>query len=112
MDPDVDCDRHPLENRDLGLKYIYDYNLEPFDRRFERHWDLKSELEHRKRFNRPLKYPLTPLKSVRKEQWVQSTRPANTRFVFSDLGFDPEERRYGRQIETLAKLNEHWQAWR
>ena len=115
VNPKVEVHRHFLEVADPGLKYVYDYDLDPFHRRFERHWDLESEVELRKTSKKPLIYPFTPLKSVRKEQWVQSTRPANTRFVFSDLGFDPEEKRFGSEIETLSRLYRqgwHRQGWR
>ena len=101
-------ERSALESRDPTINYIYDYNLSQFDRKFERHWTLESELKYRRECNLPIRYPLVPLRHVRKENWVEASGPANTRFVFSDLGFDPQTQRYGRRIEDLDRLNRDW----
>ena len=106
--PQPNRKRNDLEKRDLKFNYTYDYNLSQFDRKFERHWTLESELQYRTECNLPIRYPLVPLRNVRKENWVEATGPANSRFVFTDLGFDPQVQRYGRRIEDLDRLNRDW----
>ena len=93
---------HQLERLDPTTSYLFDFGnivQERLPRWTKEDW---TERNH---------YPFTELRTARSVDWLKTTLPACTRFVYSDLEIDSEELRLGKRehrTDIARRLNQHW----